>query len=466
VFNLALLTALIASWVTTPLKRVSDALDRSELAPVAPYLEAKHEFGTLARLIRNFFEQRQALMGEIEMRKQYESHLREARDQAHQSAKSKADFLSVISHELRTPLNAVIGLAALLLEQQPRSDQREHLETLKFSAENLLGLINDVLDFNKLDAGGLTLERRPIDLRALTAGVVRSFAPQVRAKGLSLTANIADELPPRVMADPLRLAQVLGNLLSNAIKFTESGGVTLAVTVSAETAERVRVAFRVSDTGIGIPPDQQGHIFELFTQAESDPTRRFGGTGLGLTIVKRLVELMGGGIVVESSPGRGATFRFILELERAPATANAAGAGEPPPADLRGQHILVVEDNPVNRQLAVTFLRRWGAEVDTAEQGDTAVEMAAKRPYDLILMDLQMPSMSGVEAAERIRQQSGSPNLRTPIIAFTATAPTGEPAELEPFGFDGYITKPIDPAHLREAIARHLDVAPQRRARG
>ena len=463
--NLALLAAFIFAWVTLPLRRISESLDRHDLAPVERYLGARHEFGTLARLIRSFFQQREVLVTELEMRKQYEGHLREARDLADAAARAKADFLSVMSHELRTPLNSVIGLASLLLDERPRPDQVENLTGLKVSAENLLGLINDVLDYNKIDAGRLVLEPGEIDLRALFASLVRTFEPQARAKDLSLATEVAPDVPPSVIGDPLRVWQVLANLLSNAIKFTDAGRVSVGALVMGETGERVRIAFQVADSGIGIVPEKQTKIFELFTQAESDTTRRYGGTGLGLTIARKLVELMGGAIEVDSAPGRGSTFRFVLEFQRsasmsagpAAAPAGLTVAGAPAPrAAVAGRRVLVVEDNAVNRELAVTFLRRWGCTVDIAENGVAAVEKAAAHPYDLILMDLQMPQMSGIEATSRIRRNLRGPNTRTLIIAFTATNPEDNFADVDAAGFDDYIAKPIDPDKLRETLERSL----------
>jgi len=460
--NLLLVAIVIFAWAKVPLQRISESLDRQDIAPVARYLDAGHEFGTVARLLQNFLGQREALLTEIEMRKQYEQSLREARDLADRSARAKADFLSVMSHELRTPLNAVIGLASLLLDEQPRPDQVEDLTTLRRSAETLLGLINDVLDFNKLDAGKLVLEQREIDVRMLAALQLRAVEPQARAKGLALREDIAAEVPARVVGDPLRLAQILGNLLANAVKFTDRGSVTLAITAADETAGGVQLAFRVTDTGIGIAADKQARIFELFTQADSDTTRRYGGTGLGLTIVKKLLEGMGSAIAVDSAPGEGSTFHFVLTMPRV-----AASAAAPAPArtDLSGTRVLVVEDNAVNRHLAVTFLRRWGCEVDAADTGALALDQAAAVPYDLILMDLHMPGMNGVEATGRIRRDARGVNAQTPILAFTATSPADDDAEILAAGFDGFVVKPVDPNRLREIVERHLARAASPRSR-
>jgi signal transduction histidine kinase len=323
--NLALLGAFVIVWVRRPLQRVSESLDRGDLAPVAPYLGATHEFGTIARLIRSFLAQREALLGEVEMRKQSEVALREARDLATRSSRAKSDFLSVMSHELRTPLNVVIGYADMLLDEQPRADQREPLRTLRSAAESLLALVNEVLDLNRIDAGKLPLEQRAFDPAALIDTLLRSTRPQAEAAGVALIAELPRELP-HVVGDPLRLAQVLGNLLSNAVKFTPVGCITVAVAEQPDADGAVCLEFRVSDTGIGIPPEKQALIFEVFTQADSDTTRRYGGSGLGLSIAQRLVGLMGGVITVESAPGRGSTFRFTLRFPRAekPSAASAA----------------------------------------------------------------------------------------------------------------------------------------------
>jgi signal transduction histidine kinase len=331
--NLLLLGAFVIVWVRNPLQRISESLDRQDLAPVARYLGARHEFGTIARLIRSFLGQRQALLGEIEMRKQSERALREARDLADSSTRAKSEFLSVMSHELRTPLNAVIGYADMLLDEQPRPDQAEYLRTMRFAGESLLALVNDVLDFNRIEAGKLELERREFDPAGLVAMLLRTFRPQADAAGIAVHAALGDDLPARVVGDPLRLAQVLSNLLSNAIKFTPAGSVTLGVTALPAAADTASLEFRVTDTGIGIPLDKQQVIFEVFTQAESDTTRRYGGSGLGLTIAQRLVGLMGGVITVESEPNRGSTFRFTVSLPRGSAARDPALAPrEPPPS--------------------------------------------------------------------------------------------------------------------------------------
>jgi signal transduction histidine kinase/CheY-like chemotaxis protein len=453
---LGLLAVFIFTWVRIPLQRISESLDRQDLAPVARYLDTRHEFGTLARLIRSFFQQREALVTELEMHKQYEAHLREARDQADAGARAKANFLSVMSHELRTPLNGVIGLTSLLLDEDPRPDQTENLTALKYSAESLLALINDVLDINKMEAGKLVLEQREIDLPASIDNLIRVFAPQARAKRLALKGEVAPDIPKWVMGDALRLSQVFTNLLANAFKFTEEGSVTLAAAVAGESEDRVRIAFRVADTGIGIAPEKQAQVFEVFTQAESDTARRYGGTGLGLTIVKKVLELMGSTISFESAPGQGSTFKFEVSFLRASAPRLPASTVAAARTELEGTRILVVEDNGVNRRLAVVLLHRWGCVVDTAESGVEAVEKAAAHPYDLILMDLQMPKMSGIEATAQIRSSLRGPNVRTLILAFTATTPSETLPDIEGAGFDDCIAKPIDPDRLRQILERNL----------
>ncbi|MDX2167430.1 MAG: ATP-binding protein [Deltaproteobacteria bacterium] len=312
--NLLLLGVFVVVWVRNPLQRISESLDRQEIAPVQRYLGARHEFGTIARLIQSFLGQRRALLGEIEMRRRSEQALREARDLADQSARAKSDFLSVMSHELRTPLNAVIGYADILLDERPRPDQVEYLRTLRFAGASLLALVNDVLDFNRIEAGKLTIERREFDPAGLIEMLLRTFRPQADAAGLTVGAALDPTLPLRVVGDPLRLAQVLSNLIGNAIKFTPAGSVTVAIAVLAADADSARLEFRVTDTGIGIAADKQKLIFEVFTQAESDTTRRYGGSGLGLSIAQRLVALMGGVITVESAPLHGATFSFALSF--------------------------------------------------------------------------------------------------------------------------------------------------------
>ncbi len=455
-FNLVLLGAFVVVSMRNPLRRVAQSLDRQDLTPVTRYLDAKHEFGTIARLIRTFFSQREALLGEVQRRKLSENHLREARDLADRSSRAKADFLSVMSHELRTPLNIVIGYAAMLLDEQPRPDQREPLAAMKFAAEHLLALINDVLDFNKIDAGRLVLEERPFDPAALAGTLVRAFEPQAHSKGLTVAAAIDADLPAHVVGDQFRLAQIVSNLLSNAIKFTASGAVTLALECDGGDDRTACIRFRVSDTGIGIPHDKLAAVFEPFTQAESDTSRRFGGTGLGLSIVRRLVQVMGSEVEVESTPGRGSTFSFLLAL---PCAADGELPVETPIAPLAsgdGRRVLVAEDNVVNRQLSARLLARWGIDVEAVADGGEAVAKAAREPFDLILMDLHMPGMNGFEATARIRGDEANPNAATPILAFTADASGGEVSSARAAGFTDAIYKPVDPARLRAVLERYF----------
>lgn len=332
--NLLVLGGFVILWVRNPLQRISEGLDRQEIAPVARYLDAKHEFGTIARLMQNFLAQREALLAEIEMRKQSAQALREARDQANASARAKADFLSVMSHELRTPLNAVIGYADMLIDEKPRADQEEYLRTLRGAGESLLALVNDILDFNRIEAGKLDLEKREFDPAALLEMLLRTFRPQAEAAGIAVAATLGDGLPARIVGDPLRLAQVLSNLIGNAIKFTPAGSVTIGVTAVRRAPGTAELTFSVTDTGIGIPPEKQQLIFEVFTQADSDTTRRYGGSGLGLSIAQHLVGLMGGTITVESTPGQGSTFRFTAAFPCSAAarvpTAASRDRGETP----------------------------------------------------------------------------------------------------------------------------------------
>ncbi|MBX3024049.1 response regulator [bacterium] len=454
--NLLLLAVFVIVWVRNPLQRLAESLDRHDIGPVRRYLDARHELGTMARLIRSFLDQREALLSEIEMRRQSEQALREARDLATRSARAKTDFLSVMSHELRTPLNAVIGYADILLDEQPRADQQESLHALRFAAEALLTQVNDVLDFNRIEAGKIELERRELDPRALVEMLLRTFRPQAAAADLSLHAELAADLP-RVVGDPLRLAQILTNLISNAIKFTPAGGVTVAVDAAPVDGQQARLTFRVTDTGIGIPADKQQAIFEVFMQADADTTRRYGGSGLGLTIAQRLAGLMGAVITVDSQPGHGATFRFSLTLPIADAIRPAA---ERPRGDLAGHTVLVVDDNVVNRQLAVRMLADWGCDVETAENGVAAVACAASRRFDLILMDIFMPELNGIDAAARIREMPDGLNAATPIVAFTATNPEESMSADDCRRFDGWVAKPLRPALLRAVLARHVGLAP------
>jgi signal transduction histidine kinase/CheY-like chemotaxis protein len=399
------------------------------------------------------------------------------RRKAEIASAAKSDFLAVISHEIRTPMNAVISAANLLRRTRLDRDQREHVSMLMDAGDVLLGLLNDVLDFSKIEAGKMELESAPTDVREKLAAMYRLWRPRASANGVRISLSTAPGLPQQVMTDPLRLQQILFNLVSNAVKFTAEGEIVVSAGWRAESRELV---LEVRDTGCGIAPDRLAHIFDSFEQAEVGTTRRYGGTGLGLAISRRLAELMGGSLTVESRVDRGSTFRLVLPVAavaeppvQAPVLAPAqtpalapvqtpAPAPAPAPGPLllddgvegalSGVELLVADDHEVNRRIIGLLLAPTGARLTLVANGLEAVEAAQERPFDAILMDMQMPVMDGLEAARRIRQGRG-PNRDAPVIALTANALDVHRAAWAELGAEAFLTKPIDPALLIRTVA-------------
>jgi signal transduction histidine kinase/CheY-like chemotaxis protein len=377
--------------------------------------------------------------------------LEEARARAEDASRVKSRFLATMSHELRTPIHGVLGGASMLESAGVNDEQRAHLGTIRTSAEAMLVVVNDVLDFSKIEAGKLELERLPFDLRRCVREACAVVAPQAEAKGLRLGVTVADGVPAWLSGDPHRVRQILLNLLGNAVKFTARGGVDVGVAIDGEDGA---VLIDVHDTGIGIPEEARGRLFQPFTQADSSTTRRFGGTGLGLAIVRQLVLAMGGTIEVTSAPEAGTRFSLRLPLVASdpPAEAEAPSAC----ASVAGLTVLLAEDNPINRKIGTSMLEKLGVRVDLANDGEAAVAAFRERGYDAILMDCMMPGLDGFGATRAIREIEArrDDGERIPIVAVTAAAFSDERRRCEEAGMDGFLAKPFKPGELAAALAR------------
>lgn len=394
----------------------------------------------------------------IEDLKKQTMELEKAKKEVEIALKAKRDFLSVMTHELRTPLNAVIGMTNILTEESPDPSQVESLSTLKFSAESLLLLINEILDFSKLEAGKVELDFQALNLPELLHNIHQTFLVHAKEKQIDLILDVPNDLPAWIMGDSTRLTQVLFNLISNAIKFTPRGGVSIRIELVEKTDSWVKTTFHIIDSGVGIPEDKQHAIFQDFIQVQTSSNRQFGGTGLGLSITQKILKLFGSDISLKSTLGKGSTFSFVLKSKIAtPISSTPTISTEKLNASLEGLRVLLAEDNEINIKITTRYLRKWGIDFEVAKNGQEAVSHCLEGEFDLILMDLLMPEMDGYEASRAIRQLSGKKMSEVPIVALSASLFDDVKEKINQAGITGFLEKPFRPAELHDLLTSYLN---------
>lgn len=398
---------------------------------------------------------------DITQQKIVQAELMDAKQKAEAAADAKTDFLSNMSHEIRTPMNAILGFTDILFKEQNLSPVgNDNLKLIKYSADNLLVIINDILDFSKIESGKVTLERINFNPEKVLDNLLSTLKMKAEEKGIKLTGEVDSDVPSALIGDPYRINQIFINLTNNAIKFTDFGEAIIKIKLASKSEGKARLFFSVTDTGIGIPEDKMGTIFESFTQAQTDTTRLFGGTGLGLPITKRLIEMLGGEIKVKSTPKVGSEFYFELDFDLAKEETVKSVHSLPEPSevkDLKGAKILVAEDNAVNQMLIKQILGLWNVDLKIVGNGRLAAEAAATGEHELILMDLSMPEMTGYEATAAIRALEDSIIKNIPIVALTADVFQETKDRVMSSGFNNYVTKPFKSDVLYNTIVMHLE---------
>ena len=394
---------------------------------------------------------------DITDKKLAEQEMMQAKEEALRLSESKEMFLSVMSHEIRTPLNAILGMTQFLLENDPKPSQIEDLNILKFSGDNLLHIVNDILDFNKMETGNLQLENVPFNLHLLLNDMLNSLQVNVTRKQNTLSLVYDDRVPCSIRGDRTRLYQVLMNLLGNALKFTEQGSIVLTVNLESTNEQHVVLYFEVKDNGIGIPEDKLTYIFESFTQARSDIARNYGGTGLGLAITKKILKLYGSEIIVKSHEGAGSVFSFYIAFDKVPSNHVAPVADEAIPMAFLNKRVLVVDDNEINVLIAKRLLSKWGLLIESACCGKEALEKIRNGLFDLVFMDLNMPDLNGYEVTKLIRQMDGDYFKSLPVVALSATPIAEDHLEFMESGMNGHIMKPLDKSNFRRKLLEFLN---------
>lgn len=393
----------------------------------------------------------------IEAFQDHQAHLIEeleqSRDKADAANRAKSAFLAVISHELRTPMNGVLGAAQLLTSTRLDPTQKEYVSIVRNSGDNLMALLNDILDLTRIEADRLELESAEVDIAEFTSRFDRTWSGRASEKDVAFVVEIDPSTPASVVGDPARTAQIVHNLLSNSVKFTEQGEIRLTVSADRISDRRARLKFRVADTGPGIAPEHLEKLFRPFTQVDGSSTRRFGGAGIGLTLSQKLAQMMGGGLEVESEPGKGSVFTFAMEVDVRAWHAAQVQAAVTAETDGQPIRVLVVEDHPVNRMIVEAWLASAGHVAVAAENGQIGLEMARAQAFDLILMDVNMPVMDGLTATQKLREEDG-PNRNTPVVVLSASARAEDHEAGLAAGADAYLNKPIDFRLFAEMLGR------------